>query len=75
MENTAMSSCICGDIRIDCPINVQGIPHRELMKNLSIMQNPPIKSKNSKSNKNLEFKININVYILWQRIISYRGNL
>jgi hypothetical protein len=70
-----MSSCICKDIRIGCPINVQGIPHRELRKNLSIMQNPPIKSKNSESNKNLEFKININLYIPLQTMFPSRGYL
>jgi hypothetical protein len=62
-------------IRIDSQFQVHGVPNREFMKNLSILQKPPIKSKNSESNKILEFKININLYIPLQTMFPTRGYL
>jgi hypothetical protein len=63
------------DIRIKCPFKAQEAPHQELEKILSIMQNPSIKSINFESNKILEFKININLYIPLQTMFPTRGYL
>jgi len=70
-----MDSFMVKSIKTDCPVEAQGTTHQEFMKNLSVMQNPPNKSKNFESNNNLKFKININLYIPLQTMLPSRGYL
>lgn len=68
-----MESFKVKSMKTDCLVEVRGTTHQEFMKNLSVRQNPPNKSKNSESNNNLKFKININLYIPLQTMLPSRG--
>jgi len=59
-------------IGITCSFKAQARRERELMENFLIWENQPRKLKNSESNKNLEVKKNINIYIPWQTILPKR---
>ncbi len=70
-----MSSPRCKDIGIDYQSGARGTNAHEFIKSLLNMLNYLKKSNESKTNKNLQFKININLYIPLQTMSSSRGYL
>gem|GEM_PF-4039217 len=70
-----MSLFICKGTKIKFQFIAERTTEHKLMRNLLFTEKLPIKLKNSESNKNMGFKKNINLYILWQRIFPFRGCL